>query len=125
MLSLQIAIIKALSGNKYVVNYDGDTREISTVQIGSQPTDTTITEAELGFSNGELVYDGCYEGDRHRIFMSTDYPFATVDVTDDDATCAFLPPGTSGFPTYLAYQVKFKNTEGQIVQANIFDQATF
>lgn len=133
MATFLITVVRADSGNQYVLIYDSNTG-IEVTKHGTAPDDFLVTEAELGYANGELRYENCIDGDRHKIWMSTSYPFATFAITANDPTCMVAPPTPPGPPTippptttfnYIAYQVRYRNTENQIVEANIFDQYTY
>lgn len=132
MATFLITVVRANSDNQYVLIYDSSVPEIQVTKHGSAPDDLTVTESELGYTNGQLRYEACIGDDKHTIHMSTSYPFATFSVSANDPSCVVVPPTPPTDPppnptteNYIAYQVKFKNFESQMVEANIFDQDTY
>jgi hypothetical protein len=126
------------SGGVIACYYDPENGTFNFTWSGTWSAPTTVTTSELGASEGDEVSYVCLDGDKHVLSATVNAPFLTVDVEEDSADCIVIPPPPPDPPpppsdpppvivtlNYIAYQIKFKNDEGNIVEANIFDQDTY
>lgn len=97
--------------------------------------DTTLTEEELLVPNNTEITTICHNFNKHTLRAIVNFPFLAVTVELNSVDCGYPtpppvpdpvvdPPPTST-SNYICYQVRFKNVEDQIVEANIFDQTTY
>lgn len=114
--------------------YDFDARTFDVMWTGEGDVPASVTEEELGVDDDTEVLSTCYNGDRFIFNARIFTPFLDVDITEDSLDCVVITPPPPPPPNdpppvttlnYIAYQVRFKNFEEQIVTANIFDQSTY
>lgn len=127
------------SGGVIACYYDATNGDFNFTWSGTGTVPTPVTTSELGASEGDEVSYVCLDGDKHILYATVDAPFLTASIEADSADCIVITPPPPDPPTppptdppppvltanYIAYQVKFKNVEEQIVEANIFDQTTY
>lgn len=124
--------------NIIVVKYDYDLQIFTVDYIGWLVShDTTLSEAELLVANNTIIATNCHGYDKHVFRAITTYPFLSVEITANSTDCGYSPPPPPPTPTpdnppvvpdtanWIAYQIRFKNVEEQIVEATIFDMETY
>src|SRR5687768_1085148 len=118
----------------YVTTYNTSTGEIITEVSDGGTVQPVLSESDLGMTPNDLITSFCVGDDKHFLYAITSYPFAYATVDFLSSECVVTPPPPPPVPpvpppvvtmNYIAYQVRFRNFEDQIVTANIFDQTTY